>query len=90
MLAARFKDHQPDISAFLEYCRQIPPKEASLSLSSLEVAARLGRLDSVGLRILAELLDEVRIQGEADQLYHEAAYWDLIADRVKDELASRT
>jgi ABC-type transporter Mla MlaB component len=88
-LASRFREGQQGISDFIEHVRQIPPIDAASHLSSSDVADLLGRLDSVGLRLLAELLDEVRIQGEEKRLFSEAAYWDLIADRVRDELLSR-
>lgn len=88
-LADMFRATQPGISDFLAYCQRIPTNDVSLHLSSPEVAARLGRFNAVGLRILGDLLDEVRLQGEAERLYPEAAHWDLIADRVKDELSLR-
>lgn len=88
-LGNMFKATQPGISEFLAHCQRIPPNDISLRLSSPEVAAQLARLDGVELRILRNLLDEVRLQGEAERLYLEAAHWDLVADRVKDELSSR-
>lgn len=89
-LASRFDAGGPDISDFLRYLRHISPSDAALHLSSDAVTDLLGRFNPVRLRILVELLDEVRIQGEAERLHLEAAYWDLVADRVKDELSSRS
>jgi hypothetical protein len=88
-LGARFKEARPQILAFLEYCEGIPRRDAGNCLGSPDVQARLNDLDPLGLRILAEVLDEVRIKGETEHLYREAAFWDLIADRVKDELSLR-
>jgi hypothetical protein len=89
-LASRFNEGGSDISDFLEYLRHIPPSDVACHLGSPAVTDLLGRLNPVRLRILVELVDEVRIQGEAEHLHPEAAYWDLIADRVKDELSSRS
>jgi hypothetical protein len=89
-LASRFNEGGTDISDFLDYFRHVTPSDAAFHLGSPTVTDLLGRLNPVSLRILVELLDEVRIQGEAERLYPEAAYWDLIADRVRDELSSRT
>ena len=90
ILASRFNEGGADISDFLEYLRHIPPSDVAFHLGSPAVTDLLGRLNPVRLRILVELVDEVRIQGEAEHLHPEAAYWDLIADRVKDELSSRS
>ena len=50
---------------------------------------RLDGLDSVTLRLLSEVLNEMKSWYENKQLYAEAAYWDLVADRIKDEIISR-
>ena len=89
LLAARFKSTWPGIPAFLEMLTEVDPGEAPAYLGSSEMRARLQNLNKVELRLLADLIDEIRVQGEARHFYREAAYWDLVADRVRDELATR-
>jgi len=88
-LALRFNDTQPDIRLFVESLRSAQATDARSYLSSPETETLLAELDSTALILLAELLDEVRLQGESRRLYREAAFFDLVSDRVKDELISR-
>ena len=87
-IAARFKTH-PQLSAFLNYCERLPPRDAACVLSSTDMQKRLDGVDSVTLRLLSEVLNEMKSWYENKQLYAEAAFWDLVADRIKDEINSR-
>ena len=88
-LASRFKDTHPNISYFVKSLRNAQVTDARFHLSSPEVSQHLAQLDSTALVILVELLDEVRLQGESKGLYREAAFLDLVSDRVKDKLSER-
>ena len=87
-IAARFKAH-PQLSAFLNYCERLPSRDAPRVLSSTDMQNRLDGVDSVTLRLLSELLHEMKSWYENRQLYPEAAFWDLVSDRIKDEINSR-
>jgi hypothetical protein len=87
-IAARFKSH-PQLSAFLNYCERLPRRNAACALSSTDLQKRLDGLDAVTLRLLSEILNEMKSWHENNQLYADAAYWDLVADRINDEINSR-
>jgi hypothetical protein len=86
--AARFRNH-PQISAFIEHCSYEADEEIVRALSQPATRSLLEGLDSVAIQLLSEILDEARFNLEEKKNFREAAYWDLVADRVKDEINRR-
>ena len=64
-------------------------EDASRILSQRKAQALLDALDSIEFQLLVEILDETRLSLEEDRCYKEAAYWDLVADRVRHEIKLR-
>jgi hypothetical protein len=86
-LAARFKCH-PEVLRFLQYCEGLEYQDAT-RLGQHDVQRRLDAVDLVALQLLTEVLYEMRTWYEKEHRYREAAYWDLVADRIEDEIVSR-
>ena len=89
-LLERLRASHPDIVFFLSNCSQVAPADMVTFLKSREVEVRLSTFGHTSLIMLHEVLRSIRENMEIRNRYLEAASWDLLSDRVADELSKRS
>lgn len=89
-LLGRLRKFQPEIFFFVHDCSLIAPSGIVEFIESRDVEDRLTSFNHTTLLLLLEVLHSIRTNLETRNRHLEAASWDILADRISDELTKRS